>query len=181
MMILRESKEVLKESGCTYGCRLNIRLFVAQRNLKLSPRFYGPFQVERNVGTIAYRLSLSTGSPIHPVFHVSQLKLKLGKNNPSNRTSTYSGWSRSHLTRTRRNIKQKLKKDPQLSSSGASWEPFHTLKNTYPHLMGNHSSNPSIISKSLLLWVLRGNYHPRTSSKQPLVFFFFCFLCIFLK
>ena len=41
------------------------------RNLKLSPRFYGPFQIVKNDGTVAYELKLLAGSLIHPVFHVS--------------------------------------------------------------------------------------------------------------
>jgi hypothetical protein len=48
------------------------------RNHKLSPRFYGPFTIIQKVGTIAYRLDLPEGTLLHPISHISQLKLKLG-------------------------------------------------------------------------------------------------------
>ena len=53
---------------------------VVKRALKLSPRFYGPFAIMvRWVREVAYELKLPATTKIHPVFHVSQLKPKLGK------------------------------------------------------------------------------------------------------
>nr|XP_027102747.1 uncharacterized protein LOC113723992 [Coffea arabica]XP_027108834.1 uncharacterized protein LOC113728650 [Coffea arabica] len=46
--------------------------------LKLSAKYYGPFQVEEKVGSVAYKLKLSAGTRLHPVFYVSLLKNKLG-------------------------------------------------------------------------------------------------------
>ena len=46
---------------------------------KLSPKFYGLFQVLQKVGEVAYKLVLPSDSLIHPVFHVSYLKAKLGQ------------------------------------------------------------------------------------------------------
>ncbi|KAJ7184006.1 hypothetical protein O6H91_Y539800 [Diphasiastrum complanatum] len=45
---------------------------------KLSPRYSGPFKVVNKIGMTAYRLELPVGTKVHPVFHVSRLKERLG-------------------------------------------------------------------------------------------------------
>ncbi|CAA0840484.1 Unknown protein, partial [Striga hermonthica] len=46
---------------------------------KLGVRYYGPYQILKRIGQVAYRLELPESSQIHPVIHVSQLKRILGE------------------------------------------------------------------------------------------------------
>ncbi|XP_034892305.1 uncharacterized protein [Populus alba] len=51
-------------------------------SLKLSPRFYGPFQILSKVSLVAYQLDLPKYYQIHNVFHVSLLRKHLGSITP---------------------------------------------------------------------------------------------------
>jgi hypothetical protein len=55
-----------------------VQSLVANRaNQKLSFKFFGPFEIQQKVGSVAYKLSLPPSS-IHLMFHVSQLKKAIG-------------------------------------------------------------------------------------------------------
>ena len=49
---------------------------------KLSPKYYGPSKVLQNIGTIAYKLELTTSFWMHPIVHVSSLKKVIGDKLP---------------------------------------------------------------------------------------------------
>jgi hypothetical protein len=54
----------------------------AKKDNKLSPKYYGPYKVLQNIGTMAYKLELPASSRVHPVFHVSCLKKVIGDKIP---------------------------------------------------------------------------------------------------
>ena len=54
----------------------------AKKDDKLSPKYYGPYKVLQNIGTMAYKLELPASSRVHPIFHFSCLKKVIGDKIP---------------------------------------------------------------------------------------------------
>jgi hypothetical protein len=104
--------------------------------------------VIRNAGEVAYELNLPTNARIHPVFHVSQLKPKLGSNNVAvptlplvNRNGIIQPEPVALLDRRSRAqdnmaITEVLIRWVGQSPEDATWEEFHALKRAYPNLVG---------------------------------------------
>lgn len=49
-----------------------------RKQLKLLAKYHGLYEIVQKVGAVAYKLVLHLGSKIHPVFHVTLLKKKIG-------------------------------------------------------------------------------------------------------
>jgi hypothetical protein len=116
--------------------------------LKLSPRFYGPFLVTKKIGEVAYRLDLPSESKIHPVFHVSCLKKKLGQRSillptlpPVDSGGAIQPEPQKILQRRVRKFQNQAVPEVLVQWQGttqedATWEDFWPLKAKYPHLEG---------------------------------------------
>ena len=59
-----------------------VSLKKANKDNKLSPKYYGLYKVLKKIGTMAYKLELLAASRLHPVFHVSCLKKVIGDKLP---------------------------------------------------------------------------------------------------
>jgi hypothetical protein len=116
---------------------------------KLSPKYYGPYKVIQRVGMVAYKLELPEGACIHPVFHVSFLKAKLGKTiTPISRIPPtdalgYLAPQLAKILETRTIKKRRLPAVTEVlvqwegeDPDDATWELLFKLQEDYPHLVG---------------------------------------------
>uniref|UniRef100_A0A2N9FEI3 Reverse transcriptase n=1 Tax=Fagus sylvatica TaxID=28930 RepID=A0A2N9FEI3_FAGSY len=130
---------------------------------KLSPKFYGPYKVIQRVGMVAYKLELPEEACIHPVFHVSCLKAKLGKTiTPISRLPPTDALGHlapqpAKILETRTIKKRRLPAVTEVlvqweegDPDDATWELLFKLQEDYPHLVGK------LPSTTLAPWALGG-------------------------
>ena len=102
----------------------------------------------QKVGKVSYKLDLPAGSQIHPMFHVSNLKAKLGAQvvpRPAlpamivdqipNPEPVAILATRSHQLRSRL-ITQVLVQWQDESKDDATWKSLFVLQQKFPHLVG---------------------------------------------
>ncbi|KAJ1702159.1 hypothetical protein LUZ63_001938 [Rhynchospora breviuscula] len=117
------------------------------RNMKLSPKFYGPFKVIQRIGNLAYKLLLPPESTIHPVFHVSQLKKHIGNRHVPSPTLPVQGplggyrlapekiLNRRLIPRNNQPVPQVLIKWVNASGDDSSWEDYDRIKRDFPNFI----------------------------------------------
>ncbi|RLM91723.1 hypothetical protein C2845_PM08G11800 [Panicum miliaceum] len=120
-----------------------VQLSVASRSCnKLAFKFFGPFRILARIGSVAYRLELPTSSSMHPVFHVSQLKMVVGTDHvvSASLPDERAQWSvpeRIHQKRLTqkglRPVTQVLVKWSMLPASLATWEDLEYVSHQFPN------------------------------------------------
>lgn len=73
----KRMREVVYEVGDKVFLKIQpykMKSLAKRLNQKLSPRFYGPYEVIKRVGEVAYKLKLPGEARVHLVFHVSLMK-----------------------------------------------------------------------------------------------------------
>ncbi|XP_026459821.1 uncharacterized protein LOC113360534 [Papaver somniferum] len=116
-----------------------------RKNVKLSATYYGPFPVLQKIGVVAYKLQLPLISRIHPVFHVSQLKKKIGTTHtpsPSLPVVDYEGQIILHpavildsrtVARGRCQVDQLIIQWKNASAENSTWEDYANVHAHFPN------------------------------------------------
>lgn len=121
-----------------------------RKNLKLSPRFYGLYQILERIGAVSYKLDLPSGSKIHPIFHVSLLKKQLGKTVTIQDTLPYVGNLGGNLLprpkaaleyQTKKRVTEVLIHWDGLSPADATWEILEDLQQQFPFFVLEDKDN----------------------------------------
>lgn len=109
-------------------------------NQKLAFKFFGLFPVIARVGKVAYKLGLPVSSSIHPVFHVSQLKLAVAPHKVIPSLPHEFDWPRfpesvlqhREVLKGDNQVKQVLIKWSGWPKEMATWEDFISVKHQFP-------------------------------------------------
>ncbi|OIT26263.1 putative mitochondrial protein [Nicotiana attenuata] len=116
-----------------------------RKSLKLSSKFYGPYQVIKRIGSAAYELQLPPTGKIHPVFHVSQLKKKIGTNiaacvyppictpDGAPMTEPAAVLGRRMIKRGNQAVTQVLVQWSNILPKEATWEDYSFIKSQFPN------------------------------------------------
>ncbi|MCO5588789.1 hypothetical protein L7F22_042748 [Adiantum nelumboides] len=144
----KRSERIFKE-----GDKVFLRIHPKRSNLslekykKLSPRYCGPYEIIKCIGTQAYKLKLPIHLKIHDVFHVSLLKCYI----PSEghllddgqiimQTQNILEFQPSRILETRertlrnRTLREHLIQWQDYPEEDATWEDESTLTKDYPDL-----------------------------------------------
>ncbi|WVZ88557.1 hypothetical protein U9M48_035065 [Paspalum notatum var. saurae] len=114
----------------------------SRANQKLSYKFFGPFRILARIGTVAYKLDLPATSSVHPVVHISQLKLAVGAGHQVTPTMPLAldtprvpvqVLGSKLVSRGSRTVKQVLVQWSGLPSTLATWEDAVALQQRFPH------------------------------------------------
>jgi hypothetical protein len=109
-------------------------------NHKLSFKFFGPYLILQRVGKVAYKLQLPPSASIHPVVHVSQLKLSVGNRQVSSALPDAMSQmqvpvqilDRRIVMRGGKAVQQVLIKWSQGDDTLSSWEDEEALRSKFP-------------------------------------------------
>ncbi|KAL2232627.1 UNVERIFIED_CONTAM: Transposon Ty3-G Gag-Pol polyprotein [Sesamum indicum] len=114
-----------------------------KKKLKLSAKYFGPYKVMERIGKVAYKLELPPGSKIHPIFHVSLLKKKIGPkyfpsvNLPELEDEVFKIYpaailARRLIHRNNAGVPQVLIQWAHSSPDQATWEDYHEIAARFP-------------------------------------------------
>lgn len=112
---------------------------------KFAKRYFGPYQIARRIGSVAYELILPAAAHIHPVFHISKLKPFFGvpPTTVPALDATVTGTlvtpqpvqllGTRHIRSSKGNVLQVLVQWEGLSAAKNTWENWKELLESYPH------------------------------------------------
>ncbi|TXG70895.1 hypothetical protein EZV62_005830 [Acer yangbiense] len=115
-----------------------------RRNMKLAPKYFGPYSILAKIGAVAYRLQLPNESQVHPIFHVSQLKRKIGdwvvsssnlpRTGPDGQFLVYlvAVLERKLIKRNNKGVVQYLIQWSYTSPEDSTWEDASVIRNHFP-------------------------------------------------